>query len=147
MPDLQGYFLINDLNEQHKEQLLELYRNEWWSKNRTSADIDTILSGSSLIIGIVEKTTNNLIGFTRILSDFFKYAYIYDVIVDPKYRKNGLGKIIMEAILAHPKLQNIKCLELTCIAEMVPFYSKYGFSKDYGSTISMRRLNPALKND
>jgi predicted GNAT family N-acyltransferase len=69
------------------------------------------------------------------------------VIVDQKFRKSGLGKFIMESILAHPKLQDVKCLELTCLTEMVPFYTKYGFSKDYGATISMRRLNRASKND
>lgn len=143
----QDYFTIHELGEQHKEQLLVLYKNESWCKNRTRSDLDTILSGSSLVLGIVQTSTNNLIGFARVLTDFFKYAYIYDVIVDKKYRKCGLGNDIMQTILTHPKLQDIKCLELTCIAEMAPFYEQYGFSKDYGAAVPMRRLNRASKND
>ena len=143
----QDYVPIYELGEQHKEQLLLLYKNELWSKNRTRRDLDTILGGSTLVFGIVHAPTNDLVGFARVLTDFFKYAYIYDVIVDKKYRKCGLGHALMQTILTHPKLQDIKCLELTCIGEMAPFYEKYGFSKDYGTAVPMRRLNRASRND
>lgn len=107
-----------------KDQLLKLYQNEWWSLNRTKQDVDKILQGPSIIIGIVDKNTDTLAGFARILTDYFKYAYIYDVIVAKDYRNKGLGALIMNTVINHPKLLNIKNLELTCKKEMIKFYEK-----------------------
>ncbi len=66
------------------------------------------------------------------LTDRFRYAFIFDVIVDKTFRGKGLGNKLIEAILAHPKLINIKRFELTCKPEMVGFYEKFGFSENYG---------------
>src|SRR5690348_1804377 len=116
------YEIINILSEHHKDQLLKLYQNEWWSVNRTKQDINTILQGPSIIIGILDKQIDRLVGFARILTDSFKYAHIYDVIVNEDYRNKGLGAFIMETIINHPKLLNIKNIELTCKKEMIMFY-------------------------
>lgn len=137
-----SYEIINRLSDAHKDQLHELYKNEWWSKNRSRQDVDTILTGSSFVLGIVHKENNALVGFTRVLTDDFKYAYIYDVIVSPLHRGQRLGHILLESVINHPRLQNVKNIELTCADSMTKFYEKYGFTMDYGSTIPMKRCNP-----
>ena len=92
------FSLIDTLSKEQKNELLDLYRNEWWTKDRTKKDVDIIHKKSSCIIGVIDLDTNILIGFSRILTDYFKYAHVYDAIVAPEYRKLGLGKIIMKLI-------------------------------------------------
>lgn len=54
------------------------------------------------------------------------------------YRGYGLGKKLIETIINHPDMKNIKNIELVCRKEMMPFYSQFGFTEDYGKSISMR---------
>lgn len=131
--------VVHKLTHDQKKDLLVLYKNAWWSCDRTLENIETILKNSSLIIGLVDPADDRLIGFTRILSDYFEYAYIYDVIVLPNYRGLKLGKKILELALQHPDIKDIKFIELTCTEQMKPFYERFGFSENYGETIAMRR--------
>lgn len=134
--------IISSLGEQHKLELLLLYHNSWWSKDRTSSDVDIILANSSFYIGIVLEKTNKLIAFSRVLTDYFQFSYVYDVIVDEAYRGHGFGKILIEEIINNPKLRNIKNIELVCRKEMMPFYNQFGFTDDYKQSVSMRLQKP-----
>jgi len=128
---------VHFLDEQHKMDLLSLYHDAWWSSDRTNEDVEIILSKSSFYIGIVTDT-NQLIAFSRVLTDYFQFSYIYDVIVQKMYRGHGLGKKLIETIINHPDIKDIKNIELVCRKEMMPFYSQFGFTEDYGKSISMR---------
>lgn len=130
--------IISSFDDQHRKDLLLLYHNAWWSKDRTSSDVDVILTNSSFYIGIVVQNTNQLIAFSRVLTDYFQFSYVYDVIVDENYRGHGFGKILIETIINHPKLKDIKNIELVCRKEMMPFYKQFRFTDDYKQSISMR---------
>lgn len=141
MSDTKSYKIVYQLNENQKEHLHELYKKEWWCRNRTRKDVDDVLNGSSFIIGITESETDTLVGFTRILTDDFKYAYVYDVIVANENRGQGLGHMLLDAVVNHPRIKDLKHIELTCAETKKPFYERYGFSKDYLDSIPMRRAN------
>jgi ribosomal protein S18 acetylase RimI-like enzyme len=130
--------MINKLSDEHKVQLLDLYQHEWWSNGRTINNVETIINGSSFIIAFINETNNELVAFCRILTDHFKHAYIYDVIVAEEFRKTGLGKKLIDSVLSHKELSNISNIELVCRRELVPFYKQFGFSEDYGLSIAMR---------
>ncbi len=125
-------------DEKHKKDLLSLYHDVWWSCERTAEDVEIILSNSSFYVGIVAENNNQLIAFSRVLTDYFQFSYIYDVIVHENYRGQGLGKQLIEIIINHPTMTNIKNIELVCRKEMMSFYNQFGFTEDYGKSISMR---------
>lgn len=131
--------VVNTISEDHENDLLVLYKNEWWSCNRTAMDIKIILKNSSLIFGLVDTSTSKLIGFTRILTDYFKYVYLYDVIVHPDYRNLKLGRKLIDAVFDHQAISKIANIELVCKKEMMPFYKQFGFSENYGESIAMRK--------
>ena len=146
MQSTQDFVLTNELSEQQYEQLLDLFSKEWWTKGRTRQDVNAVLSGCSFYIGIADRVTDQLVGFARVLTDYYKYAYIYDVIVDEGHRGRGVGRLILENIIKHPRLCDIKNLELTCADKHIPFYEQFGFSRDYGDSYPMRRSNPESTN-
>lgn len=67
------------------------------------------------------------VGFARVISDFATTAYLGDVFVLESYRGRGLGKWMMECIMQHPALQNLRrWILLTRDAHQL--YAKVGFT-------------------
>lgn len=91
------------------------------------------------MIGLVDRSSNKMVAFTRVLTDYFRFAYIYDVIVHGDYRAHGLGKMIINLVLNHKDIKSIKNVELVCRKDRMSFYKQFGFSEDYGASIPMRR--------
>ena len=67
------------------------------------------------------------VGFARVISDFATVAYLGDVFVLESHRGRGLSKWMMECILQHPALQNLRrWILLTRDAHEL--YRKFGFT-------------------
>lgn len=70
--------------------------------------------------------TEIIIGAGRIISDGECYGWIHDMSVLPSYRKQGIGREIVEKLLnGNEEL----LIGLTSSFEAVDFYSKLGFNK------------------
>jgi GNAT superfamily N-acetyltransferase len=67
------------------------------------------------------------VGFARVISDFATIAYIGDVFVLETHRGRGLGKWLMECIVQHPALQNLRRWLLTT-RDAHELYSQFGFT-------------------
>jgi len=134
------------MNIQHQllakqvEQLHALYQKESWSKGRTLEETRRCIAGSTLCVALVDDD-NNLAAFARVLTDGIFKALIFDVIVDEKYRGQGLGNQVITTIKKHPMLARVKHLELYCLPELEPFYEQQGFNTDVGNMRLMRRVS------
>lgn len=133
-----SYRVISQLNEQQVAELTDLYRQEFWSQNRTQEDVAKMLAACDLVIGLVDEC-DRLIGFTRVLTDFVYRAFIFDVIIKPTHRSQGLGKKLLDLVVHHPQLQSVEYLGLYCLPEMVPFYEQWGFTTEHGGLQLMVR--------
>ncbi|BAY88786.1 MULTISPECIES: GNAT family N-acetyltransferase [unclassified Tolypothrix] len=132
------YQIVDHLTENQILELADLYKNEFWSKNRKYQDVAKMLVASNIIIAFVTDS-QELIGFTRILTDFVYRATIYDVIIKPTYRKLGLGAKLMDAAINHPQLREVEQIALYCLPEMMPFYQRWGFTTEVGELRLMYR--------
>ena len=66
------------------------------------------------------------VGFARVMTDRTTFAYIGDVFILPAARGHGLGKWLMETMLAHPELQGLRTWTLFT-ADAHGLYEQYGF--------------------
>ncbi len=132
--------IIYNFSENHVKQVYQLYKEVWWGEERSIEDTIKCVKGSQICIGILDND-ENLIGFTRVISDFIYKAIIFDVIVSVEHKSNGLGKELMNLVKAHEKLKRVKHFELYCLPEMVPFYTGFGFSTDVAGIKLMRCIN------
>ncbi len=121
--------IIDRLSEQQVEELWQLYRLEFWSRDRQLEDVRQMLKHSDVIVALCQEVDGKLLGFARILTDFVYRAVIFDVIIESSYRDRGLGRKLMEAIVNHPRLTSIEYLSLFCLSDMIPFYQKFGFAE------------------
>jgi len=117
--------IIYDLNEDHIKQLYELYQQEWWAKGRTFETTRECVSGSQICIALVD--SNDLIGFTRVITDYTFKALIFDVIVRVDQRGRGLGNRLVSLVKSHKMLNRVKHFELYCLPDMGDFYRQHGF--------------------
>jgi citrate lyase synthetase len=132
--------IIDTFSDENIKQVHQLYKEVWWGKERTLEDTFECVRGSQICIGIID-SVGNLIGFTRIISDFIYKAIIFDVIVSSEHRGSGLGQTLMRQVKNHDRLQKVKHFELYCLPEMEDFYSRLGFSTDVGGINLMRCIN------
>ncbi|EPJ46144.1 MAG: hypothetical protein OFPI_35040 [Osedax symbiont Rs2] len=132
--------IITEFTDENIKQVHQLFKQEWWCKDRTLEDTENCVRGSQVCIGLIDDN-ENLIGFTRIISDFIYKAFIFDVIVLADYRGKGLGKKLMHFIENHHKLKHVKHFELYCLPEMEEFYASFGFSTQVGGIKLMRSIN------
>ena len=135
---MDKYRIVEILTESQVSDLMDLYKNEFWSDKRTRQDVVKMLASTDVIIGLVDEC-DRLIGITRVLTDFVYRAMIFDVIIKPTHRKMGLGAKLMDAVLNHPKLQTVENFALNCLPHLVPFYERWGFSDDVGGLKFLRR--------
>lgn len=133
-----NYRFLEALKETQITELVELYKNEFWSHHRQREEVVKMLGSTDVIIGIVDDR-DRLLAFTRVLTDFVYRGIIFDVIVKPTHRKMGMGAQLMDAIINHPKLRSVEYIGLYCLPQMFPFYERWGFTADTGGIQLMMR--------
>lgn len=125
-------------------QLRELFAAAWWMADRTEAETTRILAESDIVVAVTRTSSRQLVGFARVLTDYTHVALVLDVVVDPEHRGAGYGAVVMDAITQHPRLQDVRSLELVCQPELRPFYRRWGFTDEVGESLLMRRTSDPL---
>jgi predicted N-acetyltransferase YhbS len=135
-----SYRIIRQLESAHIPQLLELYRGEFWCNSRQQADVLRMLDNTDIVVGLVNEH-NTLCGFCRLLSDFVYKATLYDFIVAPTLRNQGLGVKLLDYVLQLPELAKVEHIDLNCLDSMLAYYQRFGFSEELDGLRHMRRFN------
>lgn len=137
---------IEQLTDPQLGDLRRLYEREWWTQGRSEAQVRTLIENSDIIVAFCEAESRRLVAFARVLTDFTIKALVFDVIVDRDYRGQGLGKTLLDTVLAHPVLKSVRSFELYCRSELVPFYERWGFTDSLGD-LRLMRLVRIVKQD
>jgi GNAT superfamily N-acetyltransferase len=135
------------LEPERLPQLMDLYASEWWTASRTASDVARTIAASDLVFALIDRPTDRLVGFARVLTDDTYLAVVLDVIVAADARHSGLGAMLLDAIVQHPRLAAIRSLELVCQPDLMPFYRRWGFSDQVGQSRLMRRTSDPLLVD
>jgi ribosomal protein S18 acetylase RimI-like enzyme len=123
-PTLKPAITFSEKKELEASQLLRLFHQAPWAKDRTLDDAKEMLRHTDVTLCAWDG--DQLVGFGRVLTDFVYRATIWDVIVDKAYQKQGIGTDIVQRILNHPRLKNVELFWLC--TRMPDFYEKLGFS-------------------
>ena len=68
------------------------------------------------------------VGFARLVTDLATFAYVADVYVLEDHRGRGLSKWLMECMLAHPDLRDVRRWHLVT-RDAHGLYAKFGFAE------------------
>jgi GNAT superfamily N-acetyltransferase len=100
-----------------------LSEDAYWSPG-VARDVVQRSIRNSLCFGLYDG--EGQVGFARIVTDCAAVAYLADVFVMPGHRGRGLGKWLVETVLLHPDLQNLRRFFLGT-ADAHSLYERYGF--------------------
>ncbi|HJT33646.1 MAG TPA: GNAT family N-acetyltransferase [Pirellulales bacterium] len=137
---------IEQLTDSQIADLRHLYAREWWTQGRSEAQVRTLIENSDIVVAFCEAESRRLVAFARVLTDFTIKGLIFDVIVDSDFRGQGLGKTLLDTVIAHPALKSVRTFELYCRPELVPFYERWGFTDSLGD-LRLMRLVRAVPHD
>ena len=88
-------------------QLQELFKLEaLWPKERRVEDLESALSNSEPVVSAWDG--EKMIGFARATSDGIYRAIIWDVVIHPDYRGDGLGQKLLGTLLNHPRMNRVE---------------------------------------
>ena len=107
------------------EMLRDLFMQTEWAKQRSLEGIARMLQQTPLHMSAWRN--DELVGFARALGDGVYRAVIEDVIVAPQLRGNGIGKKLVDLLLA--ELAEVEEVMLGCMAGLVPFYERFDFKR------------------
>ena len=115
------------------EELLNLFKTAaFWAQDRTREDLAIAIENSDPVISVWDR--QRLIGFARATSDGIYRAAIWDVVIHPEYQGLGLGRKLVETVLAHPRLNRVERVYLTTTHQQ-KFYERIGFEENQTTTM------------
>ncbi|GLX68032.1 GNAT family N-acetyltransferase [Paenibacillus glycanilyticus] len=132
-------YIVNQLSEKHFQDLLNLYSERSWTKTRTSDEVRAMID-NSYIFGLCDSESDQLIGFTRVVTDYVFRATIYDVIVMERFQGKGFGRLLLQTVVNSTLIKSIERVDLYCEDNKVVFYEKWGFEKVPATTNYMRLI-------
>ncbi len=79
--------------------------SSYWAQGRSYDAVQTSIE-HSLCFGVYAGAQQ--VGFARIVTDYATFAWLCDVFVLEPHRGRGLGKWLVETIVAHPQLRDLQ---------------------------------------
>jgi ribosomal protein S18 acetylase RimI-like enzyme len=131
-----NYQVAYKLDINSVELIKELFGCAWWTKDRNSESIERMLRGS-VCVGVREPE-GKLVGFARAITDGVFKAIIVDVIVAVDHRRQGICRLLIDALLEHRALSAVRDFELYCQPDLVELYRKWGFQESPNGVTFMR---------
>jgi ribosomal protein S18 acetylase RimI-like enzyme len=139
----RGHLLLStDRSRLDLESILAMLHASHWGAAVTQPVLARAIA-NSVCVGVYG--ADEQLAFARAVTDLATYAYFTDVIVAPGARGRGLGKWMIEALLAHPDLQGLRRVTLFT-RDARSLYEKLGFSTEMpASTYMEMRPGPDRK--
>lgn len=120
-----GQFWITTDNEKLDVDAIHAYlTRSFWAEGIPKATVATAVA-NSLCFGLFDGAAQ--IGLARVVTDRATYAYLCDVYVLETHRGHGLGKWLIETVMAHPDLQGLRRFQLVT-RDAHGLYSRHGFA-------------------
>jgi len=137
---MQDLRLTHELSSRQIDELVALYQTAWWSVGRVRADVEIMLR-HCLPFAFIDDD-GRVVAFARAITDGIYKALVCDVIVGDAHRGTGLGQRLIDAVLTHATVARCAHVELYCLPALIPFYERWGFTRELGEVTFMRLIRP-----
>jgi len=81
---------------------------------------------------------HTLLGYARVLTDQAYIYYVLDVMVNPAYRRQGIGTRLIERAVEEAQKNGFIKIFLTAIPGSEPFYERMGFRPSMSPVLVLR---------
>ena len=116
-----------------------LVNRSYWGRGRSMRCVQVSLD-NSLCFGVYRG--DEQVGFARVVTDQATFAWLCDVFIVESARGHGLGKWLIECVVQHPALKDIRRIMLAT-NDAHELYRKYGEFTDIENPERwMQRVRP-----
>ena len=125
------------------DAICDFLKRAYWASTRPRERTERAIR-NSLVFGVYNG--DKQIGVARVVSDYSIFAYLCDVFIHEDYRTHGLGKWLIQTILEHPDLREMRRWMLVT-NDAHGLYKQYGFNaiEDPEHWMQMYRRFPGEK--
>ena len=113
-----------------------LDQHSFWAQGRSTTELALMLKASAAAVSLWQG--DRLVGFGRACSDGRFRAVLWDVVVATGHQGQGLGRQIVAALLAHPRLCRVERIYLMT-SNSAGFYHQLGFSTVTSQHLMLRQ--------
>lgn len=99
-----------------------LSQHAYWALGRPREVVQRSIE-NSLCFGVYDQEQQ--VGFARVVTDYATFAWLCDVFILETHRGRGLGKRLVENIVAHPALRGLRRL-LLATRDAHELYRRHG---------------------
>ena len=122
MADLSGIVFDDDVSGVGTADVDGFF--EGWPRVPSPERFLRILEGSHAVVLAREGDGGRVVGFVNAISDGELAAHVPLLEVLPEFRHRGIGTELVRRMLE--KLDGFAMIDLTCDAELVPYYERFG---------------------
>ena len=122
---MRDYHVATQLAAADRDIVYRFLRDDaYWSRG-LPRDVFERAADNSL--SFVAYDGRDVAGYARVVTDKATFAWLCDVFVLPPHRRNGVARLLMGSVMAHPDLQGVRNL-LLATRDAHGLYAKYGFT-------------------
>ncbi|CZF85413.1 GNAT family N-acetyltransferase [Grimontia marina] len=122
---MESFRVSNQLEHMNIDLIHQMISESYWAKGIPKATLEKALV-HSLCFGVFDEN-NTQVAFARMITDRATFAYLGDVFVVEERQGEGIAKVLMDSIVAHPDLQGLRRTMLAT-RDAHGLYEKYGFT-------------------
>ncbi|MFN3193082.1 MAG: GNAT family N-acetyltransferase [Aureliella sp.] len=136
----EKYEISTDRNRLDIHLIHDFLSNSYWAQGIERNQVEDSIAGS-LCFGVY--CGERQIGFARVITDGVTFGYLADVFVVEPYRNQGVGRLLTQNIVEHPRLRELRRLLLFTV-DAHHLYAKFGFVPVEGSKHAMQIYRGAI---
>lgn len=106
------------------DAICDFLKRAYWANTRPRERTERAIK-NSLVFGVYDG--DKQIGIARVISDYSIFAYLCDVFIHEDYRTHGLGKWLIQTIMEHPDLREMRRWVLVT-HDAHGLYRQFGFT-------------------
>ena len=89
---------IKEYQTYNEQEIIDLYQSVGWTNYTSCSEmLEEAYKNSLCILGAFEK--EKLVGVVRVVGDGISIVFVQDILVLPKYQRQGVGSALMRAVL------------------------------------------------
>ena len=118
----KDYVITDSKQRMQLDVITELLRDTYWAK-KWSIETIKMAMDNSICFGVFLQ--NKQIAYARCVTDYSTMYWLCDVVVDKKYRHNGIGNMLVKTITNYNILSPL--MGILSSNHSKELYMKYGF--------------------
>jgi N-acetylglutamate synthase-like GNAT family acetyltransferase len=120
----ENFTISTDPTRLDTDAIVDMLTRAYWAVGRPRERTERAIQ-NSLVFGVYDGKKQ--IGVARVVTDYSIFAYLCDVFIHEEYRARGLGKWLIQTIMDHPDLREMRRWVLVT-NDAHGLYKQFGFT-------------------